>query len=80
MKRLIWDFAVASIALSIKVCSVCITPVPESVLISCIQVHRDTLPPLNPIYARHYLILAPHNMSREDLEVYYRNCFHISDC
>jgi len=59
------DFAVASIALSIKVCSVCITPVPESVLISVHPGSPRYPAPLNPIYARHYLILAPHNMSRK---------------
>jgi hypothetical protein len=69
MKRLIWDLAVASIALSVKVCSICVAPVLEFIITRSFQVHRDTLPPLSPVYARHYLALAPHNMSREDLEV-----------
>jgi hypothetical protein len=33
------------------------------------QIHRDNLPPLKPIYARHFLAMAPHEMSFDDLEV-----------
>ena len=34
-----------------------------------LQINRDTLPPLLPVYTRHYLVLAPHDMCYEDLEV-----------
>ncbi|KAF9222225.1 hypothetical protein BS17DRAFT_196099 [Gyrodon lividus] len=33
-----------------------------------VKLHRDVLPPLNPVYAHEFLDLAPHSMSHEDLE------------
>ncbi|KAF8266940.1 hypothetical protein EI94DRAFT_1582963, partial [Lactarius quietus] len=35
--------------------------------------HRDNLPPLRPIYARHFLAMAPHEMYFEDLEISQRD-------
>ncbi|KAH8991454.1 hypothetical protein EDB86DRAFT_2806571 [Lactarius hatsudake] len=51
---IIWDYAVAAIALAVKI-------------------HRDNLPPLKPIYARHFLAIAPHEMSFDDLEISQRD-------
>ncbi|KAA1473285.1 hypothetical protein DENSPDRAFT_930877 [Dentipellis sp. KUC8613] len=48
-RRLVWDFAVAAVTLSVKA-------------------NRDFLPPLRPIYARDFLVLAPHDMCCDDLE------------
>ncbi|TFY69732.1 hypothetical protein EVG20_g3015 [Dentipellis fragilis] len=48
-RRLVWDFAVAAVTLSVKS-------------------NRDFLPPLRPIYARDFLVLAPHDMCYDDLE------------
>ena len=31
--------------------------------------HRDSFPPLKPIFGRHFLALAHHEMYPEDLEV-----------
>ncbi|KAI9508638.1 hypothetical protein F5148DRAFT_872277 [Russula earlei] len=45
----IWDYAVAAIALAVKM-------------------HRDTYPPLKPIFGNHFLALAHHNMCLKDLE------------
>ncbi|KAI0251699.1 hypothetical protein BJV78DRAFT_1125880 [Lactifluus subvellereus] len=50
----VWDYAVAAIALAVKI-------------------HRDFLPPLKPIYARHFLALAPHDMCFDDLELAQRD-------
>ncbi|KAH8993707.1 hypothetical protein EDB92DRAFT_1777869, partial [Lactarius akahatsu] len=50
----IWDYAVAAIALAVKI-------------------HRDNLPPLKPIYARHFLAMAPHEMTFDDLEISQRD-------
>ncbi|KAI9450384.1 hypothetical protein BJY52DRAFT_179431 [Lactarius psammicola] len=50
----VWDYAVAAIALAVKI-------------------HRDNLPPLRPIYARHFLVMAPHEMSFDDLEISQRD-------
>ncbi|KAH7925982.1 hypothetical protein BV22DRAFT_393667 [Leucogyrophana mollusca] len=38
-----------------------------------VKLHRDFLPPLNPVYASDFLELAPHGMSSEDLEVTQRD-------
>ncbi|KAI9439117.1 hypothetical protein H4582DRAFT_2142468 [Lactarius indigo] len=51
-KMIVWDYAVAAIALAF---------------------HRDNLPPLKPIYARHFLVMAPHEMSFDDLEISQRD-------
>ncbi|KAI0273925.1 hypothetical protein BGY98DRAFT_903358, partial [Russula aff. rugulosa BPL654] len=45
----IWDHAVAAIALAVKM-------------------HRDSHAPLKPIFGNHFLALACHEMSFEDLE------------
>ncbi|TFY79720.1 hypothetical protein EWM64_g4290 [Hericium alpestre] len=56
-RRLVWDFALAAVALSVKV-------------------QRDFLPPLCPIYIRDFLVLAPHEMSHDDLEAAQRDILH----
>ncbi|KAI0300027.1 hypothetical protein B0F90DRAFT_1572247, partial [Multifurca ochricompacta] len=38
-----------------------------------VKIHRDYLPPLKPIYARHFLALAPHEMYFDDLELAQRD-------
>lgn len=47
--KAIWDYAVAAIALAVKM-------------------HRDSHAPLKPIFGNHFLALACHEMSFEDLE------------
>ncbi|EIM80415.1 uncharacterized protein STEHIDRAFT_172674 [Stereum hirsutum FP-91666 SS1] len=53
-RRIVWDFAVAAVALSVKML-------------------RDVLPPLKPIYARDFLVMAPHEMCDDDLEASQRD-------
>ncbi|KAH7910085.1 hypothetical protein BJ138DRAFT_1194245 [Hygrophoropsis aurantiaca] len=38
-----------------------------------VKLHRDFLPPLNPVYASDFLELAPHEITHEDLEVTQRD-------
>ncbi|KAI0312272.1 hypothetical protein OF83DRAFT_674471 [Amylostereum chailletii] len=70
-RRLVWDFAVAAVALSVKVLS---WPIPLRILAETpIQFHRDCLPPLTPVYARDFMAIAPHEMCFEDFELAQRD-------
>lgn len=67
-KMVVWDYAVSAIALAVKVRpAVCFLD--HDINLRVHQIHRDNLPPLRPIYARHFLAMAPHEMSFDDLEV-----------
>lgn len=62
-----WDCAIACLASSVKVR-------PHSIqvfnrLMRHRQFHRDFLEPLFPVVSSEYLLIAPHVMSHEDLEV-----------
>jgi len=67
--KVIWDYAVAAIALAVKVQKIASHIL--LILIRCrfTQMHRDVFPPLKPIFACHFLAVARHKMGLEDLEV-----------
>ena len=80
----LWDCAVACLALSVKVGHLYFVPSSTDVVM---QFHRDFLEPLIPVLSREYLRLAPHEISYENLEVsarLYRICSVLlsrySDC
>ncbi len=62
-----WDCAIACLASSVKV------RVHADLLFTCLmlhqQFHRDFLEPLFPVVSSEYLLVAPHVMSHQDLEV-----------
>ena len=68
-EAIIWDLAVACLALSVKVC---IARPPCAQCRTCAypltQFHRDVLFPLEIIFAEEFIGLAPHEMEFDDLE------------
>ncbi|KAF7416335.1 hypothetical protein PC9H_002600 [Pleurotus ostreatus] len=70
LELVIFDAAVASLALSVKVNST-----PQYLAISNLypKLHLDTLWPLHPIMSTEYERLAPHEMSFDDLEASQRD-------
>lgn len=66
-EAVIWDTALGSLALCVKVSS--FVDQHLQALICVWQFHRDFLCPLSPVYAYEFLDLARHSISYRDLEV-----------
>lgn len=70
-KTIIWDVAVGCLALSVKVFALTDVSLFELLTDSIIalQLHRDFLLPLNPVYAMDFLAISPQDIAYDDLEV-----------